>query len=191
MVDRPLARRQRHHAGRPDPARRRRRPRLFRGRLRRRRSALHRRRTRSGRDARDGPATTSTAGPPSCGRRAWRCRSPTPAWTSACRPTSPSTCRSRGGWARDAAGHQARRPGGAVVHGVARPVRRPRDGPDPLPRRRPRRRALHPQARPSGRRTTTDRRCSRCRRRTGWTGRRAPARWSPHFPATTRDGRGG
>ena len=29
---------------------------------------------------------------------------------------------------RDAAGHQARRPCGAVVHGVARPVRRARDG---------------------------------------------------------------
>ena len=31
--------------------------------------------------------------------RGWRCRSPMPASTSACRPTSPSTCRSRGGWA--------------------------------------------------------------------------------------------
>ena len=45
---------------------------------------------------------------------------------------------------RDAAGHQARRAGRAVVHGVARPVRRPRDGADALPRRRPGRRRATP-----------------------------------------------
>ena len=41
-----------------------------------------------------------------------------------------------------------------------------------------------------GRRTTTDRRCSRCRCPTGWMGR-AQRPLSRHFLATTRDGRGG
>jgi SAM-dependent methyltransferase len=41
------------------------------------------------------------------------------------------------------------------------------------------------------RRTTSGRHFSRSQRPTGCRGRRALARWSPHFPATTRDGRGG
>ena len=49
----------------------------------------------------------------------------------------------------DAAGHPARRPGRAVLHGVAWPVRRARNGAEPLSRRCPRRGALRPQARPS------------------------------------------
>ena len=92
--------------------------------------------------------------------------------------------------ARDAARHPAGRAGDPVVHGVAGPVRRPRDGADALPRRRPRGRAATPANTAIRRKTTTDRRCSRYRPPTGWTGRTAPGRWSPHFPATTRDGRG-
>lgn len=42
-----------------------------------------------------GPADAA-AGEASCARRAWRCRSPTIRWTSACRPTSPNTCRGPG-----------------------------------------------------------------------------------------------
>ena len=86
------------------------------------------------------------------------------------------------------------RPGGLVVLSYTvwlGPVRRPRDGVEPLPRRRPRRRALRPQARPSAEeqlRIVTVRGFRRGRPRLR---RRAPARWSPHSPATTRDGPGG
>ena len=75
------------------------------------------------------------------------------------------------------------RPGGLVIlsYGVARPVRRPRDGPDALPRRRPGGRPLHPQARPSAEeqlRVVT----FAVSAADGLSWRRAPARWSPHFP---------
>ena len=70
-------------------------------------------------------------------------------------------------WPRDAARHPARRPGGAVLHGVARPVRRARDGAD----RTISAALAPPTATPAntgiGRRTTTARRCSRCPRPTG------------------------
>ena len=138
----------RHLAGRPDAARRGRRARLLRRGLRRCRRALHRRRTRSGRDACRAGARRGTRDRSSA-PRGWRCRSPTPASTSACRPTSPSTCRQPWRLGREMLRvTQARRAGGAVVHGVARPVRRARDGPVALPGRGPRGRALRPQARP-------------------------------------------
>ena len=54
---------------------------------------------------------------------------------------------------RDAAGHQARRSGGAVVHGVARSVRRARDGARALPRRA---RAADRYARKHGHRPKND-----------------------------------
>ena len=60
-----------------------------------------------------GPARFDEHEPPTCGRPAWRCRSPTPAWTSACRPTSPSTYRSRGGSGREML--RVTRPGGLAV----------------------------------------------------------------------------
>ena len=49
----------------------------------------------------------------SCGPRGWRCRSPTPPSTSACRPTSPSTC--RGPWQLGNEMLRVTRPGGLVV----------------------------------------------------------------------------
>ena len=92
---------------------------------------------------------------------------------------------------RDVARHQAGRPGGAVVHGVAGPVRRPRNGALALPRRCPRGADDMPASTAAHRRTTTARHCSRSRRPTAWTGPPAPVPCSPHSPATTRDGAGG
>ena len=45
--------------------------------------------------------------------RAWRCRSPTPAWTSACRRTSPSMCREP--WRLAGEMLRVTRPGGLAV----------------------------------------------------------------------------
>ncbi len=86
-----------------------------------------------------------TSAPP-----AWRCRSPTPAWTSACRPMSPSTCREPWRLAREML--RVTRPGGLAVLSYTvwlGPFGGHEMGLTPLPRRRPRRRPLRPQARPS------------------------------------------
>ena len=150
----------REPAAGPHAARRRWRPRLLRDGLQRRRvrptSASSPTRPRCMR------APRPEARPPTSAPRAWRCRSPTTASTSACPPTSPSTCREP--WrlgARDAAGHPARRPGGAVLHGVAGPVRRARDGSDATTSAAPAPPAAMPANTAIRRRTTTDRRCSR------------------------------
>ncbi len=95
----------------PHAARRRRGTRLLRRGLRRRRPRLHRGGARPRRDARG--TCGGAVRPPMSGHRARRCRSPTPAWTSACRPTSPSTCRSRGGSAAKCCA--STKPGGLAV----------------------------------------------------------------------------
>lgn len=67
-----------------------------------------------------------------CAHPGWRCPWPTTAWTSACHRMSPNMYRSPGGWARDVARHPARRTGDLVVHRLAGPAWRPRNGPDAL-----------------------------------------------------------
>ena len=150
-----------------DPARRRRRPRLFRGRLRRRRPdyigvepdppEMH-----AGPAAHRPTQTTyvRASGHGAAVRRRQRRHLPVVQRRRACAAAVAAG-------PRDAAGHQARRAGGAVVHGVAGPVRRPRDGAERTTSAGPAPPSATPASTAIGRRTTTARRCSRCRPPTG------------------------
>ena len=133
----------------------------------------------------------TTAPPPTCGRRGWRCRSRTTASTSACPPTSQSTSPSRGGWAARCCGSP--NPAGwwscRTRCGWARSAgTRPGCGITSAGSGPP---GATPESTAIRRRTTTARHCSRSRPPTDCNGRPPPAPCSPHFPATTRDGRGG
>ena len=72
---------------------------------------LHRRRARP--RARCTRARRRRGTPPTSAHPAWRCRSPTPAWTSACRRTSPSMCREP--WRLGGEMLRVTRPGGLAV----------------------------------------------------------------------------
>ena len=181
----------RRRAGRPHAARRRRRPRLLRDGVRRRRAALRRRRTRPARDA----CRT---------RRASRGAGTFVRASGMALPfadDSVDICLSsnvaehvREPWRLGDEMLRVTRPGGLVVLSYTvwlGPFGGHEMGLTHYLGGAPGGRAVRPQTRPSTQERLRLVVVRGLGRRRPASGRPAPARWSPHSPATTRDGRGG